>query len=139
MTPDDQIEDPQTEIGQLSDHLKEYIGIRRELFELKFWDKLFGTASVAITWGIIGFLGIMCVFMLTAAAAYAIGAALGKIWLGFLIVAGVYGLIATLLIIGRDTILQKPMMNRFIDQLANDDDDEKIEKDETQDHQQKAA
>jgi len=137
MTPDEQIEDPQTEIGQLSDHLREYVGIRRELFELKLWDKLFGTAAAAITWGIIGFLAVICVFLLSAAAAYGIGAALGKIWLGFLIVAGAYGLVATILFIGRDRILQKPLADRFIEHLVNEDDEDNEE--DRKDQQQKAA
>lgn len=143
MTPDEQIEDPQTEISQLSDHLREYIGIRRELFELKLWDKLFSTASAAITWTIIGLLGIICLFMLSAAAAYLIGAALGKTWLGFLIVAGGYGVIATVLFLGRDAFIQKPLTNKFIDNAVNDDDDDdeqKEKKDEDRaDQQQKAA
>jgi hypothetical protein len=139
MKPDEQIEDPQTEIGQLSDHLKEYIGIRRELFELKLWDKLFGSASAAITWGIISLLGILCIFMFSAAAAYLIGSALGKTWLGFLIVAGTYGLLAIILILGRDAILQKPLTDRFIDKFVNDDEEDKEEKNEQQDSQQKAA
>lgn len=138
MKPDEQIEDPQTEISQLSDHLREYIGIRRELFELKLWDKLFGTASAAITWGIIGLLAIICIFMLSAAAAYLIGAALGKTWLGFLIVAGGYGLIATVLFLGRESILQKPLTDRFIDNAVNDDEEEE-KKDDGTDQQQKAA
>ncbi len=141
MTPDEHIEDPQTEIGQLSDHLKEYIGIRRELFELKMWDKLFGTASAAITWGIIGFLGIICVVMLTIAAAYGIGKALGETWLGFLIVAGGYGFVAIVLILVRNKLLQTPLMNLFIDRVANDEEEEKEEKEEhdKQDQHKKAA
>lgn len=138
MTPDEHIEDPQTEIGQMSDHLREYIGIRRELFELKMWDKLVSTASSAITWAIIAIVGVICVFFLSAAAAYAIGVALGKIWLGFLIVAGAYGLVAIIIILGRNKLLHKPLSNLFIDNLINDDDDEEDESDR-QDQQQKAA
>jgi uncharacterized membrane protein len=144
MTPDEQIEDPQTEISQLSDHLREYIGIRRELFELKLWDKLFSTASAAITWVIIGLLGIICLFMLSAAAAYLIGVALGKTWLGFLIVGGTYGVIAAVLVIARDSFLLKPLTNKFIDNAVNDDDDDEDDKEEIKnearaDQQQKAA
>lgn len=143
MKPDEQIEDPQTEISQLSEHLREYIGIRRELFELKLWDKLFGAASVAITWGIIGLLGIICVFMLSTAAACLIGTALGKTWLGFLIVAVGYGLIAVVLLLTRDKLLQRPLTNRFIDNLVNEDEDEKEngneKSDDGTDQQQKAA
>lgn len=137
MKSDEQIEDPQTEIEQLSNHLREYIGIRRELFELKLWDKLFGTASTAITWAIIGLLGLMFIFLLSAAAAYGIGTLIGKTWLGFLIVAGVYGIGATLLFLGREKILKKPLTNRFIDQLNDEDDDD--DKQDGKNQQQKAA
>lgn len=136
MTPDEHIEDPQTEISELSDHLREYIGIRRELFELKLWDKLFGTASAAITWVIIALLGIICLFMLSAAAAYFIGLWLGKTWLGFLIVGGGYGLIAAVLLIARDSILQRPLTNHFIDRMVNDDDDDDDDKNDDKNGQQ---
>lgn len=139
MTPDEKIEDPQTEIGQLSDHLREYIGIRRELFELKLWDKLFGTASIAITWSIIGFLGLLCICLLSAAAAYGIGSAIGETWLGFLIVAGVYGVSAVILFLGRDVLIQKPLTDRFIDRLVNDDDEEDDDEKDKPDKQPKAS
>jgi hypothetical protein len=139
MTPNEQIEDPQTEIGQLSDHLREYIGVRRELFELKLWDKLFGTASAIITWAIIAFLGVICIALLSAAAAYGIGAALGKTWLGFLIVAGVYGVAAGIIYAGRDSILKKPLTDRFIERLVNEDEEDEDGDKKRTDQQQEAA
>lgn len=135
---DKQVEDPQTEIEQLSDHLREYVGIRRELFELKVWDKLFGTAAAGITWGIIGFLAIISFFMLSAGLAWWIGTAIGKIYVGFLIVAGGFGLLAVALYLGRDKFLQKPLTDRFITNLVNDDDDEQ-QNGKAEDHQQSAA
>lgn len=134
---EDKVEDPQTEIEQLSDHLREYVSIRRELFELKLWDKLFGTSAAAITWAIIVFLGIISFFLLTAGLAWWIGSEIGRVYLGFLIVAGAFGLIAVLLFLGRDHILQKPLTDKFIAHLVNDDDDEEAGK--GKDHQQNAA
>ena len=138
---EEHVEDPQTEIEQLSDHLREYVGIRRELFELKLWDKLFGTSAAIITWSVIVFLGIICFFLLSAGLAWWVGTLIGKVYLGFLIVAGAFGLIATLLYIGRDHILQKPLTDRFIAHLVNDDEDEEHEQPDrkTPDHEQKAA
>jgi len=131
------VEDPQTEIEQLSDHLREYVSIRRELFELKLWDKLFGTSATAIAWIAIVFLGIISFFLLTAGLAWWIGTLIGKVYLGFLIVAGAFGLLATILYFGRDRIIQKPITDRFIENLVNDDDDEEGSK--SKDQQQSAA
>ena len=127
MEPAKNIEDPQTEIEQLSDHLREYVGIRRELFELKLWDKLFSAAAVSITWGLIGFLAILTVFMLSVGAALWIGYAMGNNYIGFFVVAGTYAVIALVLFTFRDRLLLKPLTNKFIDNLVNDDEEKENE------------
>lgn len=133
------VEDPQTEIEQLSEHLREYVGIRRELFELKLWDKLFSTTAAALTWIVIAFLAIISFFLFSAGIAFWIGTAIGHAWIGFLIVAGVYAVLATVLFFARDKLIQKPLTNRFIDKLVNDDDDEEQDIGERPHHEQKAA
>lgn len=136
------VDDPQTEIEQLSDHLREYVGIRRELFELKIWDKLFGASAAAITWGVIIFLAIISFFLFSAGLAWWVGTAIGKVYVGFMIVAGGFAVIAFALFLGRDKFMQKPLNDRFIANLVNDDDDEdehEAENGKTPDHGQKAA
>jgi hypothetical protein len=138
MEPDQNIEDPQTEIGQLSDHLGEYVGIRRELFELKLWDKLFGAAAASITWGLIGFLAVLTVFMFSVGAALWIGKVMGNNYTGFFIVAGSYAVAALVLFAFRDRFLQKPLTNKFIDNLVNDDEEKENERNR-ENQQQRAA
>lgn len=137
--PSEEIEDPQTEIEDLSDHLREYVGIRRELFELKLWDKLFNASAVAIAWSIILFLGAISFFLLSAGVAWWIGMSIGRVYVGFLIVAGALGLIALLVYLGRDRLLQKPLADRFIEHLINEDEEEDEEIAGDENHKQRAA
>lgn len=138
---DEEIEAPQTEIEQLSDHLREYVGIRRELFELRLWDKLFGTTAKAISWIIIIFLGIISFFLLSAGIAWWVGTVIGEIYAGFLIVAAGFGLLAATIFLLREKLIVKPIADRFIEQLINEDDDNEDEDEtgEVEDQRQKAA
>lgn len=137
--PTEEIEDPQTEIEQLSDHLREYVGIRRELFELKLWDKLFNASAVAIAWSVIIFLGAISFFLLSAGLAWWIGMSIGKVYLGFIIVAGALGMIAMLVYVGRDRFLQKPLADRFIEHLINEEEEEDDEIAGEENNEQRAA
>jgi hypothetical protein len=108
------------------------------LFELKLWDKLFSAAAASITWGLIGFLGILTVFMLSVGAALWISWTMGNNFVGFFIVAASYAFIAIILFIGRDRLLQKPLTNKFIDNLVNDME-EKENESNRENQQQRAA
>lgn len=136
--PNIEIEDPQTEIEQMSDHLRQYISLRRELFELKLWDKLSGATSASIAWGIIIFLGAISFFLLSAGLAWLIGMSAGHIYIGFLVVAAALAMLATLIYLGRTRFLQKPLTDRFIEHLVNEEYDEE-EDDDDEDNQPRAA
>lgn len=137
--PPVEIEDPQTEIEQLSDHLRQYISLRRELFELKLWDKISGATSAAIAWGLIIFFGAISFFLLSAGLAWLVGMSAGQVYIGFLVVAGALGLLATLIYLGRNKFLQKPLTDRFIEHLVNEEYDEEEKVDSDENNQSKAA
>lgn len=137
--PPVEIEDPQTEIEQMSDHLRQYISLRRELFELKLWDRISSATSAAIAWGLIIFFGAISFFLLSAGLAWLVGISAGQIYIGFLVVAGALGLLATLIYLGRNKYLQKPLTDRFIEQLVNEDYDDEEEVDSDENNKSSAA
>lgn len=136
--PNIEIEDPQTEIEQMSDHLRQYISLRRELFELKLWDKVSSASSAGVAWGIIIFLGAISFLLLSAGLAWLIGMSAGRTYIGFLVVAGALALLATLIYLGRNKFLQKPLTDRFIEQLVNEEYDEEEDEDD-ENNQPRAA
>ena len=59
------------------------------------------------------------------AAALALSAWIGKMYAGFLIVAGIYLLIGIIVWNARERLLRIPIMNSIINQMFKEDDDEK--------------
>lgn len=118
----DQIDDPQTEIETLADDLREYVDIRRELFELKLLDKVFGASATALAWGMIVFIGAMTLLMLSIGGAIWISSAMGNSFAGFFIIAGFYALLGLVLYAGRKKLIQQPFADRLIDRVVNEDE-----------------
>jgi hypothetical protein len=58
------------------------------------------------------------------ALAFGLGDWLGKTWAGFLVVAGLYLLIAIVVWAARAKLIRLPIMNALIQQLFKADDDE---------------
>ena len=109
-------------------HVGEYLETRVELMKLRAIDKV----SRLLAWlmaALILFFALTCmVLFLSLAAAHAIGDALGKPWLGYLIVAGVYALLGCFAWFGRERFFRRPLVNAIISQLDKDDNSDKHEK-----------
>jgi hypothetical protein len=110
-------------IENLVSDVKEYAEERMNLFMLNVQDKtskaIAGTASVLI----MVVLGIFTLAFLSFALAWFIGQMLEQPYLGFLIVAGVYLLAGVLLWANRVRWIGFPVMNAFLKNIADDDED----------------
>ena len=133
--PQKEVGSPQTEIEDLADHLKEYIGMRRELVELKVLNKLFRVSSSAVMWSVMIYIGITFLFFVSAGAALWIGDALGNPFAGFFIIAGFYLVAGVIAFLFRDKLIRKPVANRIIDHIVNEDDEEDGTAHESKDHE----
>ncbi len=109
-------------IEYLVSHVKEYAEERMNLIMLNAQEKtskaIAGTASVLI----LIVLGIFALGFMSTALAWFIGQQLEQAFLGFLIVGGVYLLIAILLWVNREKWIGFPIMNAFLKHIADDED-----------------
>lgn len=100
-------------------HKVEQYGLANiELFKLKAIKIISDLMSDILTSFAIIFLCIFCIFFLNVALALWIGEIMGKNYLGFLIVAGIYGL-TIILISSTLPFFRKNVKNNFISYLTN--------------------
>ncbi len=103
--------------GTLKDNVKDYIETRIDIMKLQAINKGAPVISGAITGIAVAFLGIFIIMFLSFSAAYAISDATDKPFLGFLIVAGFYILLAVLVIVLKDKLLTMPIIHSMLDKV----------------------
>jgi fatty acid desaturase len=89
-----------------------------EIFKLKAVDKLAQLLPNLFSRMLFSIVFIFMMFFLNVGASYWIGELLGALYLGFLIVAGFYGLVSLLLLATHQTIVKR-LRDRIISQLLN--------------------
>ena len=111
-------------IERLVSNVKDYAEERLNLIMLSMQEKtakaIAGTATVLI----VIVLGVFTLAFLSFALAWFIGQQLEQPFLGFLIVGGVYLLTAILLWVNRVRWIGSPVMNAFLKNIADDDDED---------------
>ena len=113
-------------IESLLEQLKEYANTRVAQFKFSVAQKLSKTIADLVAIILAGLVFFTFFFFGSIAAAIAIGEWLGKLWLGFLLVAVIYGIIGIFIWKAKDRILQLPLLNSLIKQwFINDAEDEK--------------
>ncbi len=118
------MEDPKSKIEDLLDHVKDYFNTSAELIELKSTQKMATILSSAFS-NLIILLFILLFFLFANLAfAYYISTLTGKIYLGFLVVAGGYLFIGIILWAGKDKFLTKPILNGIIKQIFKERNEE---------------
>lgn len=108
-------------LEEIIQKLKEYAEVRLNLFRLRAIHKFSGfMATVVTTLFFLVFFGaiLLCI---TIGAAFLLGEFLGKTYLGFFALAGIYLVIAIILYIKRDSLIRKPIHNKLIQELADED------------------
>lgn len=99
---------------EVSESVKKYLNTRYELLVLQTTEKMANVGAEAISAIIISKLGALAILILSFAAAFYISFVMDNTYTGFLIVGGVYFLIALLLIGFRKSLLIKPFRNIII-------------------------
>lgn len=106
-------------IESLLDKAKEYINTRIAQVKLSLAEKVSKALSVMIA----GFVAVLVFlfFLLfgSIAAAIAIGNMIENLWLGFLIMGGVWLLLGIIIWKAKDRLLRIPIMNTILDSLFN--------------------
>ena len=119
------MEDTFTKIEELTDHIKEYVNNNIDSAKIKTAKK-----SSALIAGIIARVVVLLIFMFAIVfASVALGFALGKftgaLYWGFLIVAGIYLLLAFMIWSMQEKILRLPIMNFMLQLLFKTNNNEK--------------
>ncbi len=102
------------EIEEVIEDLKEYINTSVDLYKLKSTEKGAELASDAIIHLFIGVFSVLTLIFGSFAIAYAIGESMGKIYLGFVIVATFYALIVIIILFSKDRWFKGILINNII-------------------------
>lgn len=101
----------------LVEHLKEYVNTRISLAKLEIAEKVSRLIAWAVAALFVFIVLLIFIVFLGLSAAHGIGDALGKPYLGFLIVAGFYLFVAFLVWWQKEKLLRMPLMNAIVRQL----------------------
>jgi len=112
-------------VEELADHVKDYVKTKIASVKLNAAAKTSKLISNLIAGLIVA--GVFLIFIIfgSIAAALALSAWIGKMYAGFLIVAGIYLLGGIIVWSSRERLLRIPIMNSMISQLFKDDENEK--------------
>jgi energy-coupling factor transporter transmembrane protein EcfT len=115
-----------SKIESLLSELKEYVNTRVAQAKLSVAEKLSNILAYVIILLLTALVFFLILVLLCASAAIAIGQWLNNLWLGFLIMAGICILFGFFMWVMKDAIFQRPIMNKFISVLfENESEDEK--------------
>lgn len=122
--------------GETFGYFQHYLEKRIDLFRLELTERVIRILSVLIT----GFLLLSIIGMFTLfasiAAAFYVGTRLNSTGTGFLIIAGVYGLLALLLYIFRRTFIVQPVLSLIIGEFREELEEEQKEEVEVEQYSQ---
>ena len=109
--------DHETPVGLLFQKAEDYGKTSIELMKLKTIDKTSEVISSLVSQLIVAIIALMFMLFISIGIALWIGDMLGKSYLGFMIVAGAYGLIALLIYFFRERWIKTPLSNSIIHQM----------------------
>ncbi|MEO6453677.1 MAG: phage holin family protein [Ginsengibacter sp.] len=108
------MENSTTSIESIFERIKSYIETRIELLKLKAIDKSSSIVSNIITY-IVVFLIFWCFFLLlNIGLALLIGELIGKIYIGFLILAAFYAVVGIVLLKNKNKWVKTPVVNMMV-------------------------
>jgi hypothetical protein len=101
----------------LKESIKDYVDTKLDVIKLKAIDKGSSVAAGIVVGVACAILGLIVLLFLGFSAAYAISDATDKPFLGFLVVAGFYILVAVLLVALKDKLITLPLINMLMKKI----------------------
>jgi len=114
--------DEYNKIESLLGQAKEYVNTRIAQFKLSVAEKISKTMATVIAGLVVALVFFLFLVFAGIAAAIALGQWTGNMWLGFLIVAAVYLLVAIIVWKAKDRLLALPIMNAIIGRLFDEEE-----------------
>jgi hypothetical protein len=115
------MEDKTTPVELLLEHAQAYTKTSIQLFKLKATEKLAEVISNLASGFVIVIIMALFFINLNIAIALLIGNLLGKVWLGFILVSGLYALIGLIIYLFRNSLIKRPVNNSIITELLMDE------------------
>jgi len=107
------------------DHIKEYVNNRIAAVKLSAAERSSKILSNLVAMAIVAAIMFLFVIFLSLAIAYSVSDVIGPMYSGFLVVAGIWFLVALLVWTNRERMLRLPIMNKMLHQMFKDEDDPK--------------
>ncbi|MBS1914736.1 MAG: phage holin family protein [Bacteroidetes bacterium] len=117
------MQDTFTKIEELAGHIKEYVDNRVASAKLNTAEKTSTIVANIIARLVVMVIAIFFILFLSISAALALGKLTGENYWGYLIISGVYLLIALMVWAGREKLLRLPVMNAMLRKLFNDENE----------------
>ncbi len=108
-------------VEDLATTIKEYADSRIEAVKLQVAEKSSAIMANVIAGVVVAMLFVFVIIFGSMALAFGVGAWIGKMWVGFLIVAFLYLIVGALVWKARIKFIQFPMMNSSISKLFNNE------------------
>jgi ABC-type glycerol-3-phosphate transport system permease component len=108
---------------ELADHVKEYVNNRITAVKLRAAEKSSKMLSNMIAIAVVAAIMLVFAIFISMAAAYALSARIGTAYSGFLIVGGVWLVVAIIIWLSREKILRIPIMNKMLFEMFSDEED----------------
>jgi len=102
------------DINNIKNDIQEYIEVKFDLLRLRSAESLSRLLSIVLNIAILGFLSFFILLFLSIAAGYFLASLLQSNELGFLCVAGFYGLVMVIFIIFRKKIIERPIIKTIM-------------------------
>lgn len=112
------MEELKNDLKGISSEIAAYIKTEVDIFKLQVLEAVSGMLASAFNMIVVLVLATLFVVLISITAALAIGQWLDSYVYGFLIVSGVYMLLAVMCVFLRDTLVIKPMQNAIIKMIA---------------------
>lgn len=107
-------EKPRPDIEEIVEELKSYVNTSIELYKLKTTEKGAEIAAAAIINLVMGALICMILLFFSLALAFFLSEYFDKMYMGFLIVAGIYALSAIVIYVSKDKWLKGTLVDNII-------------------------
>ena len=115
------MEDKTTSVEVLLARVQAYTKTSIELFKLKATDKIAELTSNLASGFVILVILVLFFVNLNIAIALLLGDLLGKAWLGFILISGLYACIGCIIFLFRNKWIKRPVSNSIIELLLKDE------------------
>lgn len=109
---------------ELADNIKELVNVKLDSAKLAVAEKSSKVAANLIAGIVVVLTVTLFVIFLSVALAFFLAEILNSTWAGFLIVSGVYLLIAIIIRLVKERAIRIPIMNSILSQLFKEDEDD---------------